>query len=149
MRRNLLIILGVAALTWGVLAIVLGSPSLRLSSGSGASSAVAVSPACLPTTPARSARLPGSTLDVSPAPESAAASPDTQISFLGVSPAEIHSVTVLGARSGAHSGHLRAYSQRDGASFAPDAPFDAGETVTVRAAIGYRFFAAGAGCMLV
>ena len=38
MRRNVLIILGVAALAWGVLAIVLGSPSLRLDSGSRASS---------------------------------------------------------------------------------------------------------------
>ena len=41
----------------------------------------------------------------------------------------------LGRRLGAaarHAGHLRAYSQGDGASFAPDAPFDAGERVTVQ-----------------
>jgi hypothetical protein len=33
MRRNGLIILGIAALAWGVSAIVLGSPSLTLVSG--------------------------------------------------------------------------------------------------------------------
>jgi len=36
MRRNLLIILGVAALAWGVLALALDSPSLKLLAGSSA-----------------------------------------------------------------------------------------------------------------
>ena len=42
--------------------------------------------------------------------------------------------------SGPHAGTLRGYSQGDGASFVPSAPFQAGERVSVRAVIG-----AGAG----
>ena len=136
MRRNVLIILGVAVLVWGVLAIVLGSPSLRLS-GSGATASSGVSPACLPATLERTAALGGGAgVDVSPAPGSGMANPHTQISFLGAPAAEIRAVSVTGARSGAHPGRLRAYSQGDGASFVPDVPFDAGERVVVRAVIG-------------
>ena len=134
MRRNLLIILGVAALAWGILAIVLGSVSLKLESGSSASSAV--SPACLPATLAHTAVLPGTGVAVSPAPETNTANPHTQISFRGVPAADIRDVSVLGRRSGPHAGRLRAYSQSDGASFVPDAPFDSGERVDVRAVIG-------------
>jgi hypothetical protein len=134
MRRNALIILGVAALAWGVLAIVLGSASLRLESGSGATSAV--SPACLPETLQHSATLPGSGVDVSPAPGTVTASPRTQISFRGVPGAQVREVSVVGRRSGGHRGRLRGYSQGDGASFVPSAPFDAGERVDVRALIG-------------
>ncbi len=134
MRRNVLIILGVAALAWGVLAIALGSPSLRLSSGS--SAPVRVSPGCLPATLEHTAALPGTGVDVSPGPETETADPNTQISFLGVPATDIREVTVVGARSGTHSGRLRGYSQGDGASFAPAEPFDAGERVSVRAVIG-------------
>jgi hypothetical protein len=133
MRRNVLIILGVAALAWVVLAIVLGSPSLRLLSGSSSSG---VSPSCLPATLEHTATLPGTDIDVSPAPETDTANPNAQISFLGVPATEIHEVSVEGRRSGRHSGRLHSYSQGDGASFAPDTPFDAGERVDVRAVIG-------------
>ncbi len=138
MRRNVLIILGVAVLVWGVLAIVLGSPSLRLSGGSSTTTASGgVSPACLPTTFDRTAALGGGTgVNVSPAPGSATANPHTQISFLGVPAAEIRSVSVNGARSGAHAGSLHGYSQGDGASFVPGMPFDAGERVSVHATVG-------------
>jgi hypothetical protein len=147
MRRNVLIILGVVVLVWGVLAIALGSPSLKLESGSGAGQSArgGASPSCLPTTLARTAALAGTPVDVSPAPETDTANPHTQISFLGAPAAEIHVASVVGAQSGAHPGRLRAYSQGDGASFAPARPFDAGERVTVRAAIG----AAGAGKQVV
>jgi hypothetical protein len=138
MRRNVLIILGVAVLAWGVLALVLGSASLKLEGGS---SALSASPPCLPTTLSHSAALPGTALEVSPAPQTGTANPNTQISFRGVPPAQIHAVSVVGERSGAHGGRLRAYSQGDGASFAPSTPFDAGERVSVSATIG----AAGAG----
>jgi hypothetical protein len=134
MRRNVLIILGIAALAWGVLAIVLNSPSLKLESGSSASSYA--SPSCLPATLEHTAKLPGTDIDVSPAPETVTANANTQISFLGVPAAEIHEVSVVGERSGRHSGRLRNYSQGDGASFVPDTPFDAGESVTVGAVIG-------------
>ncbi len=59
-----------------------------------------------------------------------------QISFLGAPAGEIHVLSVVGEHSGSHAGHLRGYSQGDGASFQPSAPFEAGERVTVRAAIG-------------
>jgi hypothetical protein len=80
--------------------------------------------------------LPGTGVDVSPEPDSVTANPDTQISFLGVPAAEIREVSAVGARSGRHSGRLHGYSQADGASFAPDTPFAAGERVAVRAVIG-------------
>jgi len=140
MRRNVLIILGVVVLAWGVLAIVLNSPSLKLDSSASTSASSGPSPACLPTSLARSAALAGTRVVVSPAPETDSANPRTQISFLGAAAAEIHDVSVVGAQSGAHAGRLHAYSQGDGASFAPDAPFTAGERVSVRASIG-----AGAG----
>ncbi len=137
MRRNVLIILGVAVLVWGVLAIVLGSPSLKLSGSSSTTASNGVSPACLPATFDRTAALGGGTgVNVSPVPGSATANPHTQISFLGVPAAEIRAVSVTGTRSGAHAGSLHSYSQGDGGSFVPDTPFDAGERVTVHATVG-------------
>src|SRR5258707_758930 len=113
MRLNVLIILGVAALAWGALAIALNSPSLKLLSSS---SAPAASPRCLPGTLEHTARLPGTDVDVSPAPETDTANARTQISFLGVPASRIRAVSVEGARSGHHAGHVRGYSQGDGAS---------------------------------
>ena len=135
MRRNVLIILGAVALVWGVLALALGSPSLNLASP-GSSPHNASSPACLPSTIATTAALPGTDVDVSPAPETDTANRHAQISFLGAPAGEIHVLSVVGEHSGSHAGHLRGYSQGDGASFQPSAPFEAGERVTVRAAIG-------------
>jgi hypothetical protein len=136
MRRYGLIILGIAVLAWGVSALALDSPSLTLLSGSGAKVAGGVSPACLPATLQHTARLPGTTVEVSPEPGSGTANPHTQISFLGAPAAEIHAVSVTGQRSGPHSGSLHDYSQGDGASFVPDTPFDAGEHVAVHATLG-------------
>jgi hypothetical protein len=98
--------------------------------------AAAAAPSCLPATTDRSAKLAGVPVDVSPGPGSGTADPHTQISFLGVAAGEIHQVSVVGARSGPHSGRLLGYSQDDGASFVPASPFDPGEQVTVRATIG-------------
>ncbi|HEX4508783.1 MAG TPA: arylsulfotransferase family protein, partial [Burkholderiaceae bacterium] len=134
MRRNVLIILGALVLVWGVLAIVLGSADLKL--GSDSKTASALSPKCLPATLAHTAALAGTDVDVSPAPGTASADPHTQISFLGVPAAQIRDVTVVGRHSGGHSGKMRAYSQGDGASFAPDKPFSSGERVDVSALIG-------------
>ncbi len=134
MKRNGLIVLLAAALAWGVLAIVLGSPSLRLLPGSSAPSGV--SPSCLPATLEHTAALSATNVDVSPQPETDTANPNTQISFLGVPAAEIRDVSVVGGRSDRHPGRLQSYSQGDGASFVPDSPFQAGERVTVRAVIG-------------
>ncbi len=98
-----------------------------------ASSAAATSaPACAPSTLNTSALLDG-TVTVSPLPGSRDATPQTQVSFLGVRAGELSDVTVSGSRTGPHSGRLAAYSQGDGASFLPARPFAEGELVTVRA----------------
>jgi hypothetical protein len=93
----------------------------------------------------RSALLPGTHLAVSPLPDSYDAPPRTQISMLGVPAHELSAIRVSGSRSGSHDGHLLAYSQGDGASFLPTAPFIAGETVAVRGRVrsgsGERSFA--------
>jgi Arylsulfotransferase (ASST) len=70
---------------------------------------------------------------VSPLPGSRDASPQTQISFLGVPKGELSRVTVVGSRTGAHTGRLLGYSEGDGASFLPSKPFAQGEAVTVKA----------------
>jgi hypothetical protein len=135
MKRTSLVVLLLAVLAWAVLAIVLGSASLDLSS-SATTAKSGASPACLPATLNHSARLSAASVDVSPAPETDTASPSTQVSFLGAPVAEIHDVSIVGSRSGEHAGRLSGYSQGDGASFLPDAPFRSGESVSVRAVIG-------------
>jgi hypothetical protein len=132
-RRYLLVALGIIVLAWGIAALVSGSPSLKLFS---ASSSSAASPQCLPSTLAPSAALTGTHVSVSPGPGTVSANPYTTISFLGAPAAEIHDVSVDGARSGRHGGRLLGFSQGDGASFLPQRPFASGETVTVSARLG-------------
>jgi hypothetical protein len=96
-----------------------------------ASSSGPIAGRCVPTTLNRSAVLPGTTLATSPLADSYDASPNTQISLLGVPSAELGHVTVRGSQTGSHSGHLRPYSQGDGASFVVSKPFQTGELVTV------------------
>jgi hypothetical protein len=146
MRRNGYTVLLVAILGWGVAAIVTGSAGLGIGDGDGDGATgkpSASSPACLPATFEHSARLHGTDVDVSPAPGTDTANPDTQISFLGTRAANVQQVSVLGSRSGYHAGHVRGYYQGDGASFVPDKPLDPGERVVVHAVIG-RSGAAGA-----
>lgn len=90
---------------------------------------------CFPQVLNTSAVLPGTPLAVNPLPDSYDSLPHTQISLLGAPPSAISGVTVKGSISGSHSGSLRAYSQGDGASFVPSAPFVSGETVTVAGAV--------------
>lgn len=96
------------------------------------SSVAGPTPGCIPSYLNRSALLPGTTLTVSPLPDSLDASSRTQISLLGAAPGAIAGVSVRGSRSGSHSGRLVGYSQGDGASFVPRHSFTPGETVTVR-----------------
>ena len=133
MNRNGLIVLLVAI---AAIAVVLATGCGGSSDSQDSASGSGKSPACLPATLNHSAKLEGTPIDVSPAPETDTANPDTQISFLGVPAAEVRQVSVVGRRSGDHPGHLGVYSQGDGASFVPDSPFDAGEQVMVRAVIG-------------
>lgn len=83
-------------------------------------------------------KQPGSAgpLIISPLPKTPAASPQTQISLLGIDPKSVQSVTVNGAWSGRHSGDLRQYSDGSGESFIPAVAFTPGERVMV--AVRYR-----------
>jgi hypothetical protein len=89
-------------------------------------------PQCVPATLDRSDLLPGTALRVSPLPDSLDATPQTQISFLGVPRSRLAQISVGGSATGGHSGRVDPYSQGDGASFVPSQPFAPGETVTVR-----------------
>jgi hypothetical protein len=132
MERNGPIVLLVAIAAGIAVAVVLSGCG---QTGSHSSAQGGKSPACLPATLNHSAKLEGTPVDVSPAPETDTANPHTQISFLGEPATAIREVSVAGQRSGHHAGLLHGYSQGDGASFVPDTPFDPGERVTVRAVI--------------
>jgi Arylsulfotransferase (ASST) len=100
--------------------------------------------ACGGASPATSATLSASldaaasagSVAVSPMAGTPDASPSTQISFLGGAGIQVSNVRVVGSRSGAHGGSLRAYSTGTGESFLPSKPFRAGEKVTVHAVLG-------------
>jgi hypothetical protein len=68
---------------------------------------------------------------VFPQPGTKEANPQTQISFRGLPQSKIGNITVVGSKSGTHSGHWKADSDGRGASFYPSTPFTPGETVTV------------------
>ncbi len=96
-------------------------------------SSTSVSPALLEDTAASTAVA--NPVAVSPEPGTPDASPSTQISFLGTGTTRVSDVHVVGSRSGAHAGVLRAYSTGTGESFLPAHPFLAGEHVTVTAQV--------------
>lgn len=99
--------------TLGAAAAALVLPTAAITAASPAAPAVTVSP--LPGTPDASAR--------------------TQISFLGGPGARVESVSAVGSRSGRHAGRIEEYSTGDGASFLPNRPFSAAETVRVTAVV--------------
>jgi hypothetical protein len=68
---------------------------------------------------------------VFPAPGSHFAAPQTQITFRGLPVAQLGTITVAGAVSGAHPGTIQGDSDGQGGSFIPNAPFAPGEVVTV------------------
>jgi hypothetical protein len=71
-------------------------------------------------------------VSVFPRAGSITASPTTMISFRGVAPDAIGSVSVVGTGSGVHTGTWSADSDGRGASFRPAKAFAPGEQVTVR-----------------
>ncbi|MEA2209385.1 MAG: hypothetical protein QOF54_1862 [Solirubrobacteraceae bacterium] len=77
-------------------------------------------------------------LTLSPLNGTPDASPQTQISFLGASASEISHVSVVGSRSGPHSGRLHAYASQTGASFVLKRGLEEGERVRVTALVGRR-----------
>jgi Arylsulfotransferase (ASST) len=72
----------------------------------------------------------GGKLTISPAPNTPDASPQTQISVLGVPRRLIRAVSVTGQMSGPHTGRLLTYSRHRGASFVLDQPLAQGESVS-------------------
>jgi arylsulfotransferase ASST len=88
-------------------------------------------------TPAKEiAEARANSVAVSPLPGTEDASPSTQISFLGEVGTKVGNVSVVGSRSGSHSGKVKPYSTGTGASFVPNKPFKAGEQVAVHALVG-------------
>jgi hypothetical protein len=75
------------------------------------------------------------TVDVYPFPGSSYEMPDTQIAFRGIPAAQIGTVTVVGSKTGAHTGTVEADSDGEGGSWVPSTPFKQGETVTVTTAL--------------
>jgi hypothetical protein len=73
----------------------------------------------------------GGKLTISPAPNTPDASPQTQISVLGVPRRSIRGVAVTGSSTGPHAGRLLAYSGHRGASFVLDQPLAQGESASV------------------
>ncbi len=127
--RKLLICAGLLVVLSSATTLAFASKRIVADQASAATSAA--SP-CVPSTLNRSAVLPGTSLAVSPLPDSYDASPYTQISLLGAPAGALSDVSVSGSRTGRHSGRLQAYSQGDGASFVSSKPFSSGETVSVR-----------------
>ena len=80
------------------------------------------------------------TVAVSPSPGDRFATPQTTISFRGVTPAALGTVRVTGSRSGMHPGRLVA-DPAGATIWKPRAPFVSGERVTVHTAVAI----AGAG----
>ena len=76
------------------------------------------------------------TVTISPLPGTRDASPQTQISFLGVPANEIRDISVRGSRSGSHTGRLQSYASATGASFLASKPCVEGEQVLVSALFG-------------
>ena len=66
-----------------------------------------------------------------PFPGSKYTVPGTQIAFRGLPASSIGAISVVGSKSGAHTGRLVGDSDGQGGSFLPTKPFTAGETVTV------------------
>ncbi len=93
-------------------------------------------------------------LTISPQSNTPDASPQTQISILGVARQAIRSVSVTGQASGGHPGHLSSYSRHRGGSFLLDQPLTQGESVSVeihiqgRKPIRYSFTVATLGAKL-
>jgi hypothetical protein len=128
LRRG--IVIGAVVVTGGC-ATTLALAAHRIKAEQAAFRAPAVA-RCEPHTFNASAKLPGTSLSVSPLPGSYDASYRTQISLAGAPASALSEINVKGSASGEHRGHLRAYSQGDGASFVLAKPLSQGETVTVR-----------------
>ena len=78
---------------------------------------------------------PSGGLRVIPFPGTPDASPSSHVIFSAIRPSEVHVVSVVGSRSGAHVGRLSALPAGAGTVFVPDQPFRPGEAVRVDATL--------------
>jgi hypothetical protein len=82
--------------------------------------------------------MAAASLTISPAPGTPDANPKTGVSVLGVAPARIGSVRVVGAKSRTHPGKLLPFSRNRGAIFVPSTPLTEGEKVSVTVSVHGR-----------
>ncbi|HEY5318213.1 MAG TPA: arylsulfotransferase family protein, partial [Solirubrobacteraceae bacterium] len=87
--------------------------------------------ALLAAAPAPPAAQAQPAVSVFPLPGARYELPAAQIVFRGIPASEIGAVSVVGSKSGVHTGTIEADSDGDGGSFIPSTPFKPGETVTV------------------
>jgi hypothetical protein len=133
-----LVVTGVLALAATLVAVAIATERIG---GENAPYTDPPAPGCVPVSLNRSAVIPGTSLSVSPLPDSLDASSVTQVSLLGAPAGQLSQVTASGSRTGTHHGRLLGYSQGDGASFLPYTPFSAGETVTIHGKVNAQPFA--------
>jgi hypothetical protein len=86
----------------------------------------------------------GDGIAVFPAQDTWTASPETEISFRGVTAEELGPVRVVGSMTGGHTGRLAPHGDGNGVSYLPDASFAPGEVVTVTADAALSAAAGGA-----
>jgi Arylsulfotransferase (ASST) len=128
MRARVMLIVG---LVGGCVSVCLAA----CGSSSGGSGGGAMALATANADPVAAAAATANPVAVSPMPGTPDASPHTQISFLGGPGTRVSHVRVVGSRSGAHGGRLKAYSTGTGESFLPSHRFSSGERVTVHALV--------------
>ena len=85
------------------------------------------------------------TLNVLPFPGTPDASPQSQITFPSLAPADLSKVTVKGSKSGVHAGQLSALPDDRGTAFVADKPFTEGEAVSVQVELSSKMAASAAG----
>jgi Arylsulfotransferase (ASST) len=94
-------------------------------------------PAALPAPRPATVRASGA-VTVFPLPGTVAASQGTGISFRGIPAGRLAAPAVAGSATGPHPGQLHPHADGRGATFAPDNPFQPGESVTVAANLPVR-----------
>ena len=107
--------------------------------------ALVLAVANLPVAGAEPAVRAGNGLDVQPFPGTPDASPQTDIAFPALAPAQIEALSVRGSVSGFHRGVITAQPAGHGAAFVPIRAFAAGERVSVRATLSSSAAGAASG----
>lgn len=107
-----------------------GGATLAVPTGASPASARVAAPSA-----AHARRQSGDGVTVFPRPDSRTASPNTEITFRGVTEEELGTVIAVGSQSGAQSGLMKPHADGNGVSYLPDSWFEPGEEVAVRADI--------------